>query len=109
MSLAVPLAIYASVTAHLGEALEFPGDITQWTATQRSSSSMLDAYFEEWLVLTEGVENQRFNATDGTVWAWEMMWPRVADWYGIKASSPTEDNDAEWRTLKTAHEPPPRG
>lgn len=77
MSLAYPLAVYASVCAHLGERMDFPADINHWQNMQRNSSAMLDAYFEEWLVLTDGTANQKFNATDGTVWAWEMLWPRT--------------------------------
>ena len=107
MSLAYPLAVYAAVTAHLGERLDFPGDIYHWQRVQLSSSAKLDAYFEEWLVLTDGIEDQRFNATDGTVWAWEMLWPRVADWYGIDYNGPVEG--AEYKEIETRYNPPPRG
>lgn len=107
MSLAYPLAIYASVAAHLHEPLDYPGDITHWQLTQRNSSALLDGYFEEWLVLTKGVENQKFNATDGTVWAWEMMWPRVAGWYGIAHNGPVEG--AEYTEIETPYKPGPRG
>ena len=107
MSLAFPLAIYASVAAHLREPLVFPADIAHWQATQRNSSAMLDAYFEEWLVLTDGIENQKFNASDGTVWAWEQMWPRVAGWYGIGYNGPSEE--AEYHEIQTPYKPPPRG
>ena len=107
MSLAYPLAIYASVSAHLGEPLDFPADIGHWQHVQRNSSAKLDAYFEEWLVLTEGVENQKFNASDGTVWAWEQFWPRIAGWYGMDFKGPKED--AEYHEVETRYKPPPRG
>ena len=107
MSLAFPLAIYASVSAHLGEPLDFPADISHWQQIHRNSSAKLDAYFEEWLVLTDGVENQKFNASDGTVWSWEQFWPRIAGWYGMESTGPKEN--VEYHEIETRYKPPPRG
>ena len=53
MNAAYPLAVYAAVCAHLGEPLDFPGSIESWQMTQIASSAMLNAYLEEWSVLTE--------------------------------------------------------
>ena len=73
MNAADPLAAYAAVCTHLGEPLDFPGSIESWQMTQIASSAMLNAYLEEWSVLTEKAENQRFNACDSSAFAWEKF------------------------------------
>jgi hypothetical protein len=110
MNAAYPLAVYAAVCAHLGEPLDFPGSIESWQMTQIASSAMLNAYLEEWSVLTEKAENQRFNACDSSAFAWEKFWPRVAGWYGIQWKGPMDvGEEAGWTEVKTPYDPPPRG
>lgn len=109
MSLALPLGIYAAVSAYLGEPLVFLGDISAWTTVQRNSSAMLNAYFAEWLILEETTANEKFNSTDGTIWTWEMMFPRVADWYGIKVEGPAPDDSPEYISVPSRGRLPPRG
>ena len=88
MNLAFPLAVYATVTRHLGAELEFPGDVASWQSYTSMSSSMMNAYQEEWAVLTSEAENQRFNTWDGSAFTWEAFWPRLAGWYGIAWEGP---------------------
>ncbi|KAK1573004.1 uncharacterized protein LY79DRAFT_641967 [Colletotrichum navitas] len=109
MSLALPLGIYAAVSAYLGEPLVFLGDISAWTTVQRNSSAMLNAYFAEWLALEEKTANEKFNSTDGTIWTWEMMFPRIADWYGIKVEGPRPDDSPDYITVPARDRLPPRG
>jgi hypothetical protein len=79
MNAAFPLAVYAAVTKKLGQSLEFPGDIVSWQAQQSMSSSMMNAYQEEWAVLL-GPPNQKYNTCDSSAFAWEKCWPRIAGW-----------------------------
>jgi hypothetical protein len=84
MNAAFPLAVYAAVSKKLNQPLVFPGDIASWQANQSMSSSMLNAYMEEWAVLA-GPPNQKYNTCDSSAFAWEKTWPRIADWYGMRA------------------------
>lgn len=79
MNAAFPLAVYAAVSAKLGQPLEFPGDINSWQANQSTSSSMMNAYMEEWAVLL-GPKDQKYNTCDSSAFAWEKCWPRIAGW-----------------------------
>jgi hypothetical protein len=88
MNVVYPLGIYASVRKSLGEVLEFPADLQSWEAPHVGSSSRLNAYLEEWAVLTEGVENEKLNAADGGPFAWGNFWPKFAGWYGLEAGRP---------------------
>ncbi|KAI9725917.1 MAG: hypothetical protein M1828_002244 [Chrysothrix sp. TS-e1954] len=107
MNITYPLAVYAAVKAHLGETLDYPGDINSWQMPLTMSCATMNAYIEEWMVLTEGAQNQRFNACDGGSFTWESFWPRLAAWYGIESKGP--DPKANYTEMPTPYDPPPRG
>lgn len=103
MNAAMPLAVYAAVARHLGAPLEFPADIASWQMYQSMSSSMMNAYLEEWSVLTPAARNQKFNACDNSAFTWEGFWPRLAGWYGIEWKGP--DAGASWIERETRFNP----
>ncbi|EWZ28566.1 NAD dependent epimerase/dehydratase family protein-like protein [Fusarium oxysporum Fo47] len=107
MNLCFPLGVYAIVCKHLGQALDFPAGLESWESIHMQSSAMLNAYLEEWCVLTEAAENEAFNASDGSPFTWGKFWPELASWYGIDSNAP--DTDATYHEYDTAHNPPPRG
>lgn len=107
MNLCFPLAVYATVQAHLGKPLEFPGDLVSWQNPQDQSSAMLNGYLEEWTVLREQEAlGEKWNAVDGSPFTWEGFWPRLASWYGLEWRMPKADG---LQSMKTPHDPPPRG
>ncbi|EXJ76531.1 uncharacterized protein A1O5_01039 [Cladophialophora psammophila CBS 110553] len=91
MNAAFPLAVYATVCRHMHTPLEFPADAVSWQAYCSMSSSMMNAYMEEWAILTPAAENQKFNACDNSAFTWEAAWPRIAGWYGIEWTGPDEN------------------
>ena len=103
MNAAFPLAAYAVVCKHLGEPLEFPGDIDSWQMGQSMSSSMMNAYMEEWAVLTDRAKDQRFNVCDSSAFAWEKGWPHIAGWYGIEWKGP--NTSAEYSEVQSRFVP----
>ncbi|KAK3697271.1 hypothetical protein LTR37_017584 [Vermiconidia calcicola] len=92
MNALFPLAVYAAVCKKLGQPLEYPGDIVSWQSQSSMSSSMMNAYMEEWAVLL-GPPNQKYNTCDNSAFAWEKAWPRVAGWYGIEWTGPQPDEE----------------
>lgn len=107
MNLCYPLAVYATVQAHLSQPLEFPGGLGSWQNAQDQSSAMLNGYLEEWTVLREQTRRgERFNATDGSCFTWEGFWPRLAAWYGLEWQGPKTEG---LKTMDTPYDPPPRG
>jgi hypothetical protein len=105
MNILYPLSIYAAVQQHLGKRLDFPGDIVAWDKEQLESTAMMNSYFSEWVVLTDGMSNESFNIVDDYRFNWGRFWPVLAGWYGLKWDPPAVD--AEY----TAFELPlnPRG
>ncbi|KIW06944.1 uncharacterized protein PV09_02605 [Verruconis gallopava] len=92
MNVCLPLAIYASVTKHLGWKLEYPSDLNAWECPQSQSSSMLNAYMEEWSVLTPEAKNQKFNAFDDSAFTWGKFWPKLAAVYDVEYTRPNPDD-----------------
>ncbi|KAK5428658.1 hypothetical protein LTR34_007824 [Exophiala xenobiotica] len=105
MNAAFPLAVYAAVSKHLGRPLEFPADIASWQMYQSMSSSMMNAYMEEWAVLTPSARDQKFNTCDNSSFTWEACWPRIAGWYGIGHTGPDTNPDTKWIEKQTRFNP----
>ena len=99
-------AVYASVQAHLKQPLQFPGDYVAWDKEQCQSTAMVNAYLEEWAVLTPEAANEAFNAQDGTPFTWGRFWPYLASWYGIPWEPPESKPDKYRTTVSRAVETP---
>lgn len=91
MNLSFPLAVYAAVCAELEQPLLFPSDINSWQSYCSQSSAMMNAYMEEWAVLTPAAADQRFNVCDDSAFTWEGFWPHLAGWYGLEWRGPDDD------------------
>ncbi|KAL2158833.1 hypothetical protein VTH06DRAFT_4025 [Thermothelomyces fergusii] len=104
----IGFGIYAAVQAYLGEPMAFPGDYRAWDREQVQSTGMLNAYFEEWLVLTGKTANQAFNIHDGQSFTWGRLWPYLASWYHVEWLPPAEEEE-KYRSVKLACPTTPRG
>jgi len=102
--------VYASVQAHLGQTLAFPGDYRAWDREQVQSTGLLNAFFEEWLVLSpsSSVQNQAFNIHDGVNFTWGRVWPMLAKWFGVDWSPPS-DKPESYREVTLPYPLTPRG
>ena len=105
MNAAFPLAVYAAVCKKLGAVFEFPGDSESWQFNCSMSSSMMNAYMEEWAVLTPAADNQKFNAFDGGAFTWEGGWRRIAGWYGVKWKGPEVEEGQKLSETQTRFNP----
>ncbi|KAK9489287.1 hypothetical protein V1508DRAFT_445660 [Lipomyces doorenjongii] len=91
MNILYPLSVYAAVQRHLGKPLDFPGDIIAWDKEQLESTAMMNSYFSEWVVLTDGTSNESLNIVDDYRFNWGRFWPVLARWYGLEWSPPAVD------------------
>ncbi len=70
---------------------------------------MLNAYLEEWAVLTKEAGNEAFNAQDGLPFTWGRLWSYLANWYGT-TWTPPEADESKYRVFESRHkEGTPRG
>lgn len=104
----IGFGIYAAVQAHLGQSIAFPGDYRAWDREQVQSTGLLNAYFEEWLVLTGKTANEAFNIHDGLSFTWGRLWPYLAQWYNAEWSAPAED-ESKYRVMQLPSPQTPRG
>ncbi|KAK5997672.1 hypothetical protein PT974_00027 [Cladobotryum mycophilum] len=104
----IGFGVYAAVQAHLKQPISFPGDYRAWDREQVQSTGLLNAYFEEWLVLTDKAANEAFNIHDGQSFTWGRAWPYLAKWYGVDWNPPQAD-ESKYRIMKLPYPETPRG
>ncbi|KAJ0413957.1 hypothetical protein BJY00DRAFT_295991 [Aspergillus carlsbadensis] len=104
----VGLAIYGAIQAHLKQPLAFPGDYAAWDREYCQSTALLNAYFEEWAVLTGDAANEAFNIQDGLSFTWGRFWANLAEWYGT-TWTPPESDEAKYRVTESRWADTPRG
>lgn len=109
MNVFPPLAVYAAVQAHKGEALHFPGDYGAYLFTFEHSTAMLTGYLSEWAVLEDKCCNQKFNASDGCPLPHNRLWPELARWYGCAGSTGPELDASKITTVDAGDVPTPLG
>lgn len=94
LNLDLALAVYASVLKALGEPLRHPGSWANAQALYQASDSGLLARAMAWMADTPACANQAFNITNGDVFRWPELWPRIADWFGMDWAPPEPDHAA---------------
>lgn len=104
----IGIGIYATVQAHLGQPLRFPGDYSAWDREMIQSTATLNAHFQEWLALSHHTVNEAFNIHDGQSFTWGRLWPSLAGWYEMDWEPP-ETNEAKYRKVKSPSKRMPRG
>jgi nucleoside-diphosphate-sugar epimerase len=111
MNLANTLAAYASLLKHLGKPLIFPYSESKYNAIRELCDSALLAEFICFLSTHEHCSGQAFNVTNGDWFRWKDVWPKVADYFGMKAEVDPNfdlekflrDNQAAWEDLVQKH------
>jgi nucleoside-diphosphate-sugar epimerase len=104
----VGFAVYGAVQAHLRRPLHFPGDYVAWDREHCQSTAMLNAYLEEWAVLSPNTGNESFNVQDGLPFTWGRFWPYLAKWYGT-SWTPPEMDASKYKETSSRHDQNPRG
>ena len=66
----VGFGVFASVSSAMGEKMRFPGDYAAWDREHCQSSGLMNAYLEEWAVLTGEAADEAFNVQDGLPFTW---------------------------------------
>ena len=108
MSIALGLALYASVQKELGKSLELPGDGVAWAAEKHVASSRMIAHHAEWLFSTPETADEVLNIADGGVFSYGKFWPVLSAFFGLPYEVPPSD-DASYQTVTMPEALPPRG
>ena len=78
------LGVYAAVLNELGLPLHFPGNAARWSALMELTDATLLANAINFISTDPRAANQAFNVTNGDVFRWSGMWPRLAAHFGMR-------------------------
>ena len=96
MNMALTLGVYAELCRATGTPFAFPGSAVQWNGVTDVTDAELLAEHMLWAATTPSAANTAFNITNGDVFRWRWMWPRIAGYFGV----PWEGHDGTDRPLE---------
>jgi nucleoside-diphosphate-sugar epimerase len=109
MNMGSTLAAYASICKETGRRFRFPGSAAQWNGLSDMTDTRMLAKQLVWASTNDFAKNQAYNITNGDIFRWSWMWPRLAKWFGVEWEgfsgliAPLEAemaNDAQvWKTM----------
>jgi nucleoside-diphosphate-sugar epimerase len=85
MNLTMVLAVYAAICRELGLAFSHPGKPENWRTLYQVTESGLLARAIEWMATSPQCANQAYNITNGDLFRWEHLWPKLAAFFGLEA------------------------
>jgi nucleoside-diphosphate-sugar epimerase len=90
MNLAMVIAVYASISKELGLPLRFPGKPGAYTTLIEMTDSALLAKATTWAATTPAARNQAYNITNGDIFRWTTMWPKIAAFFDLDVAPPLQ-------------------
>ncbi|MGO2931989.1 SDR family oxidoreductase [Microbacterium sp.] len=111
MNLAMVIAVYASMSKELGIPLRFPGKPGAYTSLIEMTDSALLAEATVWAATSPAGRNQAFNITNGDMFRWSSMWPKIAAFFDLEVAPPLSMNLSDvmadkaelWDAMVTKH------
>ncbi len=95
MNMALTLSVYATLCRERGEKFIFPGSAEQWNGLTDITDADLLGEQIIWAATDPAGADEAFNITNGDVFRWRWLWPRIADHFGLE----WEGFDTEMRPL----------
>lgn len=107
MNLAMVIAIYASMSKELGIPLRFPGKPGAYHSLLEMTDAGLLARATVWAATDERCANQAFNITNGDLFRWNEMWPKIAAFFDLETAPPLQmsletvmaDKEPLWKAM----------
>lgn len=87
MNLITVIGVYATMCRELGIPLGFPGRERAYTKLFQLSDARLLAESCEHVALNADAAGQAFNITNGDLFRWSNVWPRIANLFGVAAGT----------------------
>src|SRR5882757_10291856 len=86
MNMGVTLAVYATICRETGRPFVFPGSPVEWDGLTDVTDARILAKHMEWAATSEAGRNEAFNITNGDIFRWRWLWPKLAADFGIEAA-----------------------
>jgi len=111
MNLAMVIAIYASMSKELGLPLRFPGKPGAYDTLLEMTDAGLLARATIWAATAPECANQALNITNGDLFRWSEMWPKIAAYFGLETAPPLPmnlasimaDKEPLWSSMVSRH------
>lgn len=113
MNLGTTLAVHAALCKATGRPFRWPGSAAQWDGLGDVTDARVLAKHLVWAATTEAAFNQALNIVNGDVFRWRWLWPRLADWFGVRPmgfdgtvqplATQMADAGPAWRELAERH------
>lgn len=84
MNLTVSIALYATMCKELGLPLRFPGSDFAWNAVNDVTDVDLLSDATIYLSTHKACENQAYNISNGDVFRWKELWPKIAKHFDME-------------------------
>jgi nucleoside-diphosphate-sugar epimerase len=102
------IGAFAAISREYGMPLRFPGGAQR---VGEATDARLIAKAMAWAGSSEAAANQIYNVTNGDVYVWENVWPKVAELFGMTQGSPhpfslarvMPENEAVWDRIVAKH------
>jgi nucleoside-diphosphate-sugar epimerase len=88
MNLMMAIAVYAAICAELDVPFAFPGKPGAWTAVYEVTDARILAQAAQWAATTPSSAGEAFNITNGDVFRWCNLWPKLAESFGLATAEP---------------------
>lgn len=107
MNLAMVIAIYASMSKELGLPLRFSGKPGAYNSLLEMTDANLLARATVWAATDVRCANQAFNITNGDLFRWNELWPKIAKFFELETAPPLPmalevvmaDKEALWNSM----------
>jgi nucleoside-diphosphate-sugar epimerase len=111
MNLAMVIAVYATISKELGIPLRFPGSPGAYTSLIEMTDAGLLAKATVWAATSEAARDEAFNVTNGDMFRWSSMWPKIAAFFELDVAPPLPmslsaamaDKEPLWNRLVERH------
>lgn len=114
MNMGTTLAVYASICKSEGIPFIWPGSEAQWNGVSDVTDAKVLADQIIWAATNHEAHNEAFNVTNGDVFRWKWLWPKIAEWFQIEFEGyngtikPLETalntKEAIWKTIAKEHQ-----
>ncbi|WP_312978885.1 hypothetical protein [Corynebacterium sp.] len=84
MNFALTMAVHGAIARETNTPLVFPGTELVWNCLTDITDSRAVADQMIWASTTPGIGNEAWNVTNGEVFRWRSLWPRLADALGVE-------------------------
>ncbi|MFC6357469.1 SDR family oxidoreductase [Luethyella okanaganae] len=88
MNLAMVIAVYASMSKELGVPFRFPGKPGAYSSLIEMTDADLLAKATVWAATDTAGANQAYNITNGDIFRWSSMWPKLAAFFDLEVAPP---------------------